>query len=139
MSDNSDVKEALRKWIELDDRARGLQNQLKELRNEKQKYSASVLEFMRGNNLDNFLLEGSSGGTISRQVRTVRPALRRDVVRTQLLLQFADQPERAAAVLRAIEGISEDADDLSVGGTQRELLSRRIPKGVQHVNLNTMG
>lgn len=137
MSDDSGVKEALRKWIELDDRARELQNQLKAIRNEKQTYSNSVLEFMRGNNLDNFLLEGSSGGTISRQVRTVRPALRRDVVRTQLLLQFSDQPERAAAVLRAIEGISEDADDLSVGGVQRELLARRVPRTTQRMNLSS--
>ena len=94
-----------------------------------------MLEFMRGNQLDNFLLEGSSGGTISRQVRTVRPALRRDVVRTQLLLQFSDQPQRVAEALRAIEGLPEDADDMSVGGTQRELLARRLPRGTQRLNL----
>lgn len=133
--ENTPVKEALRKWIELDDRARALQNQLKALRDEKKRYSETVLEFMRGNQLDNFLLEGSSAGTISRQVRTVRPALRRDVVRTQLLLQFSDQPDRAAAVLRAIEGIEEGADDLSVGGVQRELLARRMPR-TQRLNLN---
>ncbi len=118
----------MRRWIELDDQARTLQNQLKAIRTEKQQFSQQVLEFMRGNNLDNFLLEGGTGGTLSRQVRTVRPALRRDVVRTQLLLQFSDQPERAAAALRAIEGLGNDADDLSVGGVQRELLSRRVPR-----------
>lgn len=136
MAENTEVKDALRKWIELDDRARELQTQLKMLREEKKQFASSVLEFMRGNQLDNFLLEGSAGGTISRQVRTVRPALRRDVVRTQLLLQFADQPQRVAEALRAIEGLPEDADDMSVGGTQRELLARRLPKGTQRLNLN---
>ena len=136
MAENTEVKEALKKWIDLDDQGRRLQAQLKTIRDEKKRYADSVLEFMRGNNLDNFLLEGSSGGTISRQVRTVRPALRRDVVRTQLLLQFSDQPERAAAVLRAIEGIEEGGDDLSVGGVQRELLARRLPRTSQRLNLD---
>jgi hypothetical protein len=125
---SEEIRSSLRRWIELDDQARTLQNQLKAIRTEKQQFSQQVLEFMRGNNLDNFLLEGGTGGTLSRQVRTVRPALRRDVVRTQLLLQFSDQPERAAAALRAIEGLGNDADDLSVGGVQRELLSRRVPR-----------
>lgn len=110
---------------------------MKALRQEKQQYAGTVLEFMRGNQLDNFLLEGSAGGTISRQVRTVRPALRRDVVRTQLLLQFADQPQRVAEALRAIEGLPEDAEDMSVGGIQRELLARRLPKTTQRLNLNS--
>ena len=137
MAENTEVKDALRKWIELDDRARELQAQMKALRQEKQAHAQSVLEFMRGNQLDNFLLEGASGGTISRQVRTIRPALRRDVVRTQLLLQFADQPQRVAEALRAIEGLPEDADDMSVGGVQRELLARRLPKGTQRMNLGS--
>jgi seryl-tRNA synthetase len=128
MAENTEIKEALRKWIDIDDRMRSLQTQMKNLRTEKETYSKTVLQFMKGNNLDNFLLECSSGGTISRQVRTIRPALRRNVVRTQLLLQFSDQPERAAAALRAIEGIDENADDLSVSGVQKELLSRRVPK-----------
>jgi hypothetical protein len=136
MAEDSPVKTALKQWIDLDDQARRLQAQMKHIRDEKKKYAEQVLEFMRGNNLDNFLLEGSSGGTISRQVRTVRPALRRDVVRTQLLLQFSDQPERAAAVLRAIEGIEEGGDDLSVGGVQRELLARRLPRTTQRLNLD---
>jgi hypothetical protein len=49
-------------------------------------------------------------------------------IAAQSLLQFADQPQRVAEVLRTIEGVSEGAEDMSVGGTQRELLSRRIPK-----------
>jgi hypothetical protein len=48
-------------------------------------------------------------------------------------LQFADQPQRVAEALRAIEGISE-GDDMSVGGTQRELLVRRVPKVRNVVN-----
>jgi hypothetical protein len=67
-------------------------------------------------------------------MRTSRPPLRRDLIRTQLLLQFSDQPQRVAEALRAIEGIPE-GDDMSVGGTQRELLSRRVPR-TRTVNLN---
>lgn len=67
-------------------------------------------------------------GTIARQQRTTRPPLRRDAVRTQLLLQFADQPQRVAEALRAIEGIPEGAEEMSVNGTVREVLARRIPR-----------
>jgi hypothetical protein len=84
---------------------------------------------MRGQNLDNFVIEGGVG-TIARQQRTVRPPLRRSALRTQLLLQFADQPQRVAEALRAIEGIQE-GDDMSVGGTTRELLTRRLPRTQQ--------
>jgi len=89
---------------------------------------------MRDNQVDNFTLEGNGLGTISRTMRTSRPPLRRDIIRTQLLLQFSDQPQRVAEALRAIEGIPE-GEDMSVGGTQRELLSRRIPKTKMTMNL----
>jgi hypothetical protein len=88
---------------------------------------------MKGSNLDNFVLEGP-GGSISRSVRTSRPALKRETIRTQLLLQFADQPQRVIEALRAIEGIQE-GDDMSVGGTQRDILMRRLPK-TQRINLS---
>jgi hypothetical protein len=90
--------------------------------------SGKILEFMRDNQVDNFALEGTGVGNISRSVRTSRPALKRNVIRTQLLLQFADQPQRVAEVLRAIEGIPEGEEDMSVGGTQKELLVRRLPR-----------
>lgn len=121
------VREALRSWIGLDDQIRTLQNQIKALRDQKNQVGATVLDFMKNNELDNFVLDGP-GGSISRSVRTVRPALRRDVLRTQLLLHFADQPQRVAEALRAIEGIPEGAEDMSVGGTVRELLTRRMPR-----------
>jgi hypothetical protein len=89
---------------------------------------------MRDNQVDNFTLEGNGLGTISRTIRTSRPPLRRELIRTQLLLQFADQPQRVAEALRAIEGIPE-GDDMSVGGTQRELLSRRVPKTKVNVTI----
>jgi hypothetical protein len=50
-----------------------------------------------------------------------------------LLLQFADQPQRVAEALRAIEGIQE-GDDMSTGGTVKELLTRRLPRS-QHITL----
>ena len=122
------VKTSLREWVSLDDQERDLRRQIKEIREKKGRNSADILAFMRDNEVDNFSLEGSGVGNISRSVRTSRPPLRRDLIRTQLLLQFADQPQRVAEVLRAIEGIPEGAEDMSVGGTQRELLVRRLPR-----------
>ena len=125
------IRETLRNWIAIDDQIRALQNQIKELRARKNAFGGNILEFMQGNNLDNFVLDGP-GGSISRSVRTSRPPLRREAIRTQLLLQFADQPQRVAEALRAIEGIQE-GDDMSVGGIQRTILSRRLPRQ-QHIN-----
>jgi hypothetical protein len=124
----SKVRETLRQWIALDDRSRELQAEIKNIRTQKTNLSATVLEFMRNNQIDDIALEGSGVGNIRRSVRTSRPPLRRNYIRTQLLLQFADQPQRVAEVLRSIEGIPDGADDMSVGGTQRELLTRHIPR-----------
>ncbi len=120
------VRDHLREWIAADDQIRILQNQIREIRERKVALSGQILEFMRGQNLDNFVIDGP-GGTIARQQRTVRPPLRRSAIRTQLLLQFADQPQRVAEALRAIEGVQE-GDDMSTGGTVRELLTRRLPR-----------
>jgi hypothetical protein len=129
------VRETLKEWITLDDQERELRNQIKAIKDKKTKISSDILDFMKDNKVDNFALEGNGTGTISRSIRTSRPPLRRDLIRTQLLLQFADQPQRVAEVLRSIEGIPEGADDMSVGGTQRELLVRRLPKQKKTVNL----
>lgn len=134
MSDNADqLRDTLRQWIAMDDEIRALQAQIKQIRDRKNALGGNILEFMRGQNLDNFVIDGA-GGTIARQQRVVRPALRREAVRTQLLLQFADQPQRVAEALRAIEGIPEGAEDMSVGGTVRELLTRRLPR-TQRISL----
>lgn len=122
------IRDTLKEWVSLDDQERDLRRQIKELREKKASNSSVILEFMKDNQVDNFALEGNGIGNISRSVRTSRPPLRRQLIRTQLLLQFADQPQRVAEVLRAIEGIPEGADDMSVGGTQRELLVRRLPR-----------
>jgi hypothetical protein len=124
----SKVRETLRQWIALDDRARELQAEIKNIRTQKAELSGAVLSFMRDNQIDDIALEGSGVGNIRRSVRTSRPPLRRNYIRTQLLLQFADQPQRVAEVLRSIEGIPDGSDDMSVGGTQRELLTRHIPR-----------
>ena len=129
-TDDSPVKTALRQWIALDDEARKLAARTKEIREEKQKLSGVVLAFMRENDVDDFKLE-NTGGTISRSVRTVKPALKRSTIRTQLLLEFSDQPQRVSQVLRAIEGIPEDdptGDDVGSVVVQKELLTRRVPK-----------
>ena len=125
--DATQIRETLRQWISMDDEIRGLQAQIKAIRERKNALGGQILDFMKGQNLDNFVID-SPGGKIARRQRTVRPALRRDTIRTQLLLQFADQPQRVAEALRAIEGIPEGTDDMSVGGTVRELLTRRLPK-----------
>jgi hypothetical protein len=134
MADAEEVKTVIRTWVQLDDESRQLQARQKAIREEKVRLSESILSFMRDNQVDNFTLEGNGLGTISRTMRTSRPPLRREIIRTQLLLQFADQPQRVAEALRAIEGIPV-GDDMSVGGTQRELLSRRIPKTRTTVHL----
>ena len=127
MANTEEVKIILKDWIALDDENRTILTRQKAIREAKAGLSAKILAFMRDNEVDNFNLEGSGSGTISRSTRTSRPPLKRANIRTQLLLQFADHPQRVAEALRAIEGIAE-GDDMSVGGVQRELLSRRVPK-----------
>lgn len=131
----SKVRASLKEWVSLDDQERNLRKQIKEIRDKKSQNSQDILGFMRDNQVDNFTLEGAGLGNVSRSVRTSRPPLRRDFIRTQLLLQFADQPQRVAEVLRSIEGIPEGAEDMSVGGTQRELLVRRVPKEKKSINI----
>ena len=127
MENATNIKEIIRNWISLDDESRTLTSRQKTIRDEKQKISKDILEFMKSNNVDNFNLEGNGMGTLSRSVRTSKPPLKRQQIRTQLLLQFSDQPQRVAEALRAIEGVHE-GDDMSIVGTQKELLTRRIPK-----------
>jgi hypothetical protein len=129
-----EVKESLRAWIACDDQIRALQAQVKEIRDRKNQLGAQVLAYMKDNDLANFVLDGP-GGTIARSERVSRPALKRSTLRQQLFLQFADQPERVAEALRAIEGIPEGGDDMSVGGTKRDILSRRLPRS-QNISLN---
>jgi hypothetical protein len=124
------IKDTLKEWISFDDEERALRNQIKALKDKKKDNSVKILEFMRDNKVDDFNLEGNGAGSISRSVRMSRPALKRNVIRTQLLLQFADQPQRVAEVLRSIEGIPEGAEDMSVGGVQKELLVRKLPKKI---------
>ena len=120
-----DVKETLKEWISLDDEERKLKQQIASLKERKIKNSEKILEFMRSNKVDNFVLDGNGLGNISRSVRTSKPPLRRNVIKTQLLLEFADQPQKIAAVLRNIEGVDEN---MSSTGTVKESLIRRIPK-----------
>jgi len=125
------VREVLRSWIALDDELRVLATQAKELRTRKQALSAQVMEFMRGQNLDQFVLEGG-GGTIARQQRTTRVRPTKAVVRTQIALLLADDPQRMAEVLRTMEGLpapGQEPDTESV--TTRELLTRRLPRAQQ--------
>lgn len=129
-----DVRETLRAWIAADDEMRALQAQVKALRDRKVQLGAQVMEFMRGQNLDQFVLEGG-GGTIARQQRTVRARPNRQVIRTQVALLLADQPQRMAEVLRTIEGLPEPGQEPDAGSvTTRELLTRRLPR-TQNITL----
>lgn len=121
------VKDALKAWISLDDEIRTLQDRIKAIREEKQKHAESVLKFMRDNEVDDFKLEGMTGGSISRSVRTYKPGIKRNTIRTQLLIHFGDQPNKVSEALRAIEGIPEGEDAMSVG-VQKELLTRSLPR-----------
>ena len=133
MEDTSaqEVREVLRAWIALDDEARILQTQLKDLRARKLALSQQVMVFMRGQNLDQFVLEGG-GGTIARQQRTVRARPSKQVIRTQIAILLADDPQRMTEVLRTMEGLpapGQEPDAESV--TTRELLTRRLPRAQQ--------
>lgn len=129
----SQVRDSLREWIRIDDQIRGLQAQAKQLRERKVQLSGQVIDFMRGNNLDNFVIEGGAG-TIARQQRTTRARPNRAVVRTQIALLLADQPQRMAEVLRTIEGIPEPGEEDTGSVVTRELLTRRLPR-TQHITL----
>jgi hypothetical protein len=129
-----EIKDTLRSWIAIDDQIRGLQAQIKTLRDQKTALGTQVLDYMKNNDLANFVLDGANG-TIARSERVSRPALKRSTLRQQLFLQFADQPERVAEALRAIEGIPDGGDDMSVGGTKRDVLSRRLPRS-QNISLS---
>ena len=130
-----EIRQTIKDWITEDEEERKLRQQIKEIHKKKIEKSAAILEFMKANEVDNFAIEGNGVGNISRTVRTTRPALKRSQIRTQLLLQFADQPQRVAEALRAIEGIPE-GDDMSVGGTQRELLVRHVPRAKKTITLD---
>jgi hypothetical protein len=130
--DTPPVADTLRQWIAVDDEIRQLKLRIKTISEEKVKLGASVLEFMRENEVDDFKLDGMTGGSISRQVRTVKPAIKRNTIRTQLLLHFSDQPQKVSEALRAIEGIPDDVDDASTFGRQTELLRRSLPKAAKN-------
>jgi hypothetical protein len=128
------VRAVLREWIAIDDQIRGLQAQMKQLRERKTQLSGDVLQFMKGNNLDNFVIEGG-GGTIARQERTSRVRPSKQVIRTQVALLLADQPQRMAEVLRTIEGLPEPGQEPDEGSViTKELLTRRLPR-TQHIRL----
>ena len=122
------VKDTLKHWIALDDQERDLRSQIKTLQTQKAEMSSNILGFMRDNGVDNFSLEGNGLGNITRSVRTSRPPLRRSELRTRLLMTFADEPQKVAEFLRSIEGIQQGEDNMSAGGTQRDLLVRRLPR-----------
>ena len=129
-----EVRETLRQWIAADDELRGLQTQMKTLRDRKTQLSSQVLEFMRGNNLDNFVIEGGIG-TIARQQRTTRARPPKQVVRAQIAMLLSDQPERMVEVLRTMEGVPNPGEEPDTASTVvREVLTRRLPK-TQHLNL----
>lgn len=129
-----EVRDILRQWIAADDELRGLQAQMKTIRERKTQLSNNVLEFMRGNNLDNFVIEGGVG-TIARQQRTTRARPPKQVVRAQIAMLLADQPERMAEVLRTMEGLPNPGEEPDTGSTVvREVLTRRLPR-TQHLNL----
>lgn len=125
------VREVLRSWIALDDELRALATQAKDLRARKAVLGQQVTEFMRGQNLDQFVLEGG-GGTIARQQRTIRARPNKQVVRTQIALLLADDPQRMAEVLRTMEGLPAPGQEPDAGSvTTRELLTRRLPRAQQ--------
>ncbi len=129
-----EIRETLRQWIGLDDEMRALQAQMKTLRERKTQLGGQVAAFMREQNLDNFVIDGG-GGTIARQQRTTHRKPPRQVIRTQVALLLADDPQRMAEVLRTIEGLPPPGQEPDVGSiVTRELLTRRLPRS-QNITL----
>ena len=122
----AEIKEILKSWVAIDEEYRKLKQQIKDNDARRVELTEHILKFMRDNSIDNFDL--SETGNLTRHMRTSKPPIKRNVIKTNLLIQFADQPERIAEVLRKIEGIPEGSDDMTLGGTQREVLVRRIPR-----------
>jgi hypothetical protein len=122
------IRSTIKKWVDLDDEERTLRERIKQIKTEKTSLSPNILGFMTSNGVDTFALSGNGIGNLSKTTRNIRPALKRQQIRTQLLLHFSDQPERVSTALRAIEGIPDGAEDMSVGGTQKVMLVRRVPK-----------
>ena len=131
--DADQVRETLRQWIAIDDQIRGLQSQIKTLRESKNQLSGQVMEFMRSNQLDNFVIEGGAG-TISRQQKTRHIKPPKHVIRAQLAVLLADQPARMTEVLRVMEGMQPNGQEDEASVVTTELLTRRLPR-TQHVNL----
>lgn len=130
----SDIRDTLRQWIGIDDQIRGLQAQIKELRDQKTQLGAQVTEFMRGQNLDQFVLEDGRG-TIARQTRTTHRRPGRTEVRAHVAMLLADQPDRMAEVLRTIEGVPPPGQEPDAGSVVvREVLMRRMPRS-QEISL----
>lgn len=126
MDQANEIRETLKQWIVLDDTERKLRDELKKIKQDKKTHANSILVFMRDNEVDNFTLEGSGIGSVNRMVRTNHPPLKRSTLRTQLLLHFADQPQKVGEFLRSIE---DGNDGMSTSTpSQRELLVRRIPR-----------
>lgn len=136
MASADQLRDNLRQWIALDDEARRLQGRMKEIRQAKTALNDGILGYMRENQLDDFRLEGQQESVLSRQVRTIKPAIKRNTIHTQILLHLADEPDRARQIIRAIEGIPEGEDAASVI-RQTEILSRRVPRAPrQEAQLN---
>lgn len=136
MEDNqaNQVRDALRRWISVDDEIRALQAQIKGLRDQKVQIGTQITEFMRNQNLDQFVLEGG-GGTIARQQRTTHRKPPRQVIRTQVAMLLADDPPRMAEVLRTIEGLPAPGQEPDAGSVvTREVLTRRLPR-TQNISL----
>lgn len=123
-----EIRDTLKQWIAADDEIRALQTQIRAIRERKTQMGEQILQFMKGNNLDNFVIEGG-GGIIGRQERTVRARPNKQVIRTQVAILLSDQPQRMAEVLRTIEGLPEPGQEPDAGSvTVKELLTRRLPK-----------
>jgi hypothetical protein len=129
-----EIRDVLRQWIGIDDEIRGLAAQAKTLRDRKTQLGLQVTEFMRNQNLHEFVVQGG-GGTIARQQRTTRTRPSKQVVRTQIAILLADDPPRMAEVLRTIEGLPAPGQEPDMDSVvTRELLTRRLPRA-QNITL----
>jgi predicted CopG family antitoxin len=86
-------------WVKLDDKIRGLAQEMKEMKEEKKQYEEFILEFMNRENQD--VLNISSGGTLRKSVSRSKGGIKEDHIST-VLMKFTNDQHEASKITHAI-------------------------------------
>ena len=86
-------------WVKLDDKIRGLAQEMKEMREEKKQYEEFVLEYMQRENQD--VLNITSGGTLRRSISRCKGGIKEDHI-SSVLMKFTNDQHEASKITKAI-------------------------------------